>query len=164
MVSRKFEGPWRNGPRWKTTENHQQRKIRQGCTRSGLPRERRIWNGIQSICQWKICSYKGIYFISLPFSRIPWKSSFRYILFHEKRLQTMLWHHNARVNSHQRWKQTRFRVCCHLWCELTSTMNVTEWQVSWNSCTAKLCHNFYTCSTVSLMCRLVLICNKRPET
>ena len=28
----------------------------------------------------------------------------------------------------------RFRVCFHLWCELTSTMNVTEWQVSWNSC------------------------------
>ena len=46
----------------------------------------------------------------------------------------MLWHHNARVNSHQRWKQTRFRVCFHLWCELTSTVNVTEWQLSWNSC------------------------------
>ena len=45
----------------------------------------------------------------------------------------MLWHHNARVNSHQRWKQTRFRVCLHLWCELTSTINITEWQVSWNS-------------------------------
>ena len=45
----------------------------------------------------------------------------------------MLWHHNARVNSHQRWKQTRFRVCFHLWCKLTSTTNVTEWQVSWNS-------------------------------
>ena len=38
------------------------------------------------------------------------------------------------VNSHQRWKQPRNRVCFHLWCELTSTMNVTEWQVSWNSC------------------------------
>ena len=34
----------------------------------------------------------------------------------------MLWHHNARVNSHQRWKQTRFRVCFHLWC---------EWPVQW---------------------------------
>ena len=45
----------------------------------------------------------------------------------------MLWHHNARVNSHQRWKQTRFRACFHLWRELTSTMNVTEWQLSWNS-------------------------------
>ena len=56
------------------------------------------------------------------FAWIPWNSSFRYILFHEKRLQTMLWHHNARVNSHQRWKQTRFRVCFHLWCELTNTM------------------------------------------
>ena len=64
---------------------------------------------------------------------IPWNLSFRYILFHDKRLPTMLWHHNARVNSHQRWKQTRFRVCFHLWCELTNTMNVTEWQVSWNS-------------------------------
>ena len=53
--------------------------------------------------------------------------------FMNKRLQTMLWRHNARVNSHQRWKQMRFRVCFHLWCELTSTMNVTEWQVSWNS-------------------------------
>ena len=54
--------------------------------------------------------------------------------FMKNRLQTMLWHRNARVNSHQRWKQTRFRVCFHLWCELTSTMNVTERQVSWNSC------------------------------
>ena len=45
---------------------------------------------------------------------IPWNLSFRYILFHEKRAQTMLWHHNARVNSHQRWNQTRFRVCFHL--------------------------------------------------
>ena len=43
-------------------------------------------------------------------------------------------HHNARVNSHQRWKQTRFRVCFHLWCELTSTMNLTEWQAAWISC------------------------------
>ena len=65
---------------------------------------------------------------------IPWNLSFRYILFHEKRLQTMLWHHNAWVNSHQRWKQTRFRVCFHLWCELTIFgVNVREWQVSWNS-------------------------------
>ena len=53
----------------------------------------------------------------------------------------MLWHHNARVNSHQRWKQTRFRVCFHLWCELTSTMNVTEWKVSWNSRVCQtVCH------------------------
>ena len=42
-----------------------------------------------------------------------------------------LYMNNARVNSHQRWKQTRNRVCFHLWCELTSTMNV-----SWNSCVA----------------------------
>ena len=55
---------------------------------------------------------------------IPWNLSFRYISFHENRLQMMLWHHNARVNSHQRWKQTRFRVCFHLWCELTSAMNM----------------------------------------
>ena len=55
------------------------------------------------------------------------------ILFHEKRLQMMLSHHKTTVNSHQRWKQTRFRVCFHLWCELTSTIDVTEWQVSWNS-------------------------------
>ena len=48
----------------------------------------------------------------------------------KKRLQTMLFHYNAGVSSHQRWKQTRFPVCFHLWCELTSTMNVTEWQVS----------------------------------
>ena len=66
----------------------------------------------------------------------PWNFSFRYIFFHEKILKTMLWHYNARVNSHQRWKQTRFRVWFHLWCELTSTMNVTEWQVSGNSCDA----------------------------
>ena len=66
-------------------------------------------------------------------SWIPRNLSFHYILFHEKGLQTMLWHHNARVDSQQRWKQTRFRICFHLWCELTSTMNVTERQVSWNS-------------------------------
>ena len=45
----------------------------------------------------------------------------------------MLWHHYARVNSHQRWKQMRFCVCFHLWCELTITMNETEWQVPRNS-------------------------------
>ena len=39
---------------------------------------------------------------SWHYTWIPWNLSFRYILFHEKRLQTMLWHHNARVNSHQR--------------------------------------------------------------
>ena len=70
---------------------------------------------------------------SLHLAWIPWSLSFCYIVLHEKRLQTMLWHRNASVNSHQRWKQTRFRVWLHLWCELTSTMNVTEWQVSWNS-------------------------------
>ena len=44
----------------------------------------------------------------IPLHLISWK----------KRLQTMLWHHNARVNSHQRWKQTRNRVWFRLWCEL----------------------------------------------
>ena len=53
---------------------------------------------------------------------IPWNLSFHYILFFEKRIQMMLWHHNARVNSYQRWKQTRIRVCFHLWCELTNAM------------------------------------------
>ena len=52
-----------------------------------------------------------------------------------------------RVNSHQRWKQTRNRVCFLLWCELTLGLwchsivwslffmkwNVTEWRISWNS-------------------------------
>ena len=66
-------------------------------------------------------------------SWIPWNLSFCYTSFPKKRLQMVLWHYNARVNSHQRWKQTRFRICFHLWYELTSTMNVTEWHVSWNS-------------------------------
>ena len=67
----------------------------------------------------------------IPLHFISWK----------KRLQTMLWHNNARVNSHQRWKQTQFRVCFHLWCELTSTLSVMEWQVSWNSWIALDCHH-----------------------
>ena len=97
----------------KTWEWDKRWDIRMGCgSGSSL-----LWNWVVFICSW-----------------IPWNLSFSYILFHEKRLQTMLWHHNARVNSHQRWKQTRFRICFRLWCELTSTMNVTEWQVSWNSC------------------------------
>ena len=37
------------------------------------------------------------------------------------------------VNSHQRREQTQNCICFHLWCELTSKINVTEWQVSWNS-------------------------------
>ena len=78
----------------------------------------------------------AVLIILFHLSWIPWNLSFRYILFHEKRLQKMLWHLNARVNSHQRWKQTWFRVCFHLWCELTSTMNVTEWHVSWNTCSS----------------------------
>ena len=39
------------------------------------------------------------------------------LYFLKKRLQTMLWHHKARVNSHQRWKQMGLHVCFHLWCE-----------------------------------------------
>ena len=77
-------------------------------------------------------------FWNIVISWIPRNLSFRYILFHEIRLQTMLWHHDARVNSHRRWKQTRFRVCFHLWCELTSATNVTDWQVSWNSWYVKI--------------------------
>ena len=69
-------------------------------------------------------SVTRLQFCKLPyFAWIPWKSSFRYM---KKRLQAMLWHHKARVNSHQRWKQTRNRICFNLWCELTSTMNTTE--------------------------------------
>ena len=56
----------------------------------------------------------------------------------------MLWHHSAWVNSHQRWKQARIRVCFHLWCELTSTMNVTEWQVSWNSRWERLVSKYHS--------------------
>ena len=86
------------------------------------------------------------------FCIIPWiprNLSFRYILSHEKRFQTMLWCLNARVNLHQRWKQTRFRICFHLWCELTNTMNVTEWQVSWTSwCVKPDWHSF--CLTAEL--------------
>ena len=47
------------------------------------------------------------------------------------------WHNNARVNSHHRWKQTWFRVCFHLWRELTSRMNVKEWQ--WAHCVLVSC-------------------------
>ena len=55
-------------------------------------------------------------FCELMWAWLPWNLSFRYILFHKKRLQTMLWHHNTRVSSHQRWKQMQFHVCFHLWC------------------------------------------------
>ena len=56
----------------------------------------------------------------IPSRFISWKTHF---LILAGRAFT-LWRHNARVNSHQRWKQTRFRVCFHLWCELTNTMSV----------------------------------------
>ena len=86
--------------------------------------------------------------------KCPFKTSMKLViqlhLIHEKRLQTMLWHNNARVNSHQRWKQTRFRVCFHLWCELTSTMNVTEWYVSWNSCFFSFTFKGYECAMCAL--------------
>ena len=39
------------------------------------------------------------------------------------------------VNSHQRWKQTRNRVCFHLWCELTLALwcHSIVWSLfSWN--------------------------------
>ena len=64
----------------------------------------------------------------------------------------MLLHHNARVNSHQRWKQMRFRVCFLLWCESTSTMKVTERQVSWNTCTV------WSMSSGILHCEAVCSC------
>ena len=75
-----------------------------------------IWSASKEGCMIFTLSRHQLLF---TYPWIPWNLSFRYILFHEKRLQTMLWHHNVRVNSHQRWKQTRFRVCFHLWCELT---------------------------------------------
>ena len=84
----------------------------------------------QVMCSMKTCTLQNPHGFLKCCSWIPWNLSFHYIIYFI-RLQTMLWHHNARVNSHQRWKQTRNRVCFHLWCELTSTMNVTEWQVSW---------------------------------
>ena len=71
----------------------------------------------------------------LPNTWIPWNLSFCYILVHEKRLQTMLWQHNPRVNSHQRWKQMRFSVCFHLWCEFTLVIRCHSiaWSLfSWN--------------------------------
>ena len=89
-------------------------------------------------CHWNWCVWTRLVILAdekmLLQSWIPWNLSFHYKSFHEKRHQTMQWHHKARVNSHQRWKQKQFRICFHLWCELTSTMNVTAWQVSWNSC------------------------------
>ena len=36
-------------------------------------------------------------------SWIPRNLLFRYISFHEKRLQTMLWHHNAKGSFHAKW-------------------------------------------------------------
>ena len=85
-----------------------------------------------------VCTYMQHIAISISASHPPvYMNSMKLVialhLISWKRLRTMMWHHNARVNSHQRWKQTRFRVCFHLWCELTSTINVTVWQVSWNS-------------------------------
>ena len=74
-------------------------------------------------------SYHNIYMISW----IPWNLSVHYISFHVKILQTMLWHHSARAIHTKDESKLRFSVCFHLWCELTTTMNVTEWQVSWNS-------------------------------
>ena len=65
------------------------------------------WGAIQDIYDINQ-SWAHIYFISEHklyescMTWIPWNLSFRYILFHEKKLQTMLWHHNAIVNSHQR--------------------------------------------------------------
>ena len=84
------------------------------------------------------------------------------------------------VNSHQRWKQVRNRVCFHLWCELTLALRchsivcslsswnkITEWQVSWNSCISFCCscaegiipapgfEEGYTCNSVSLQRRLI---------
>ena len=52
-----------------------------------------------------------------------------------KRCQAMLWCVNTRVNSYQRWKQTRNRVCFHLWCELTLALwcHSIVWSLfSWN--------------------------------
>ena len=48
----------------------------------------------------------------------------RYISFHKKRLQMMLRHHNARVNSHQRWKQTWSFMEFMSWCYSCITMLV----------------------------------------
>ena len=65
----------------------------------------------------------------------PWNLSFHCILFHEWTHYLILagssfyqiWLGRlTRVNSHQTWKQTRNRVCFHLWCELTSAMSTVS--------------------------------------
>ena len=38
------------------------------------------------------------------------------------------------VNSHQRWKQTRNRVCFHLWCELTLVNCPNHFLAKYTSC------------------------------
>ena len=74
----------------------------------------------------------------------------------------------ALVNSNQRWKQMRNRVCFHLWCELTLTSwchstglesffmkwNVTEWQVSWKSWYC-VCSNVVFVKSVWSSCHFV---------
>ena len=117
----------------------------------------KIWTTLEIFWEFQNCKFENGWTLAGQTTQcvfmIPWNLSFRYILFLDKRLQTMLWHLNARVNSHQRWKQTRFRVCFHLWCELTSTMNITEWQVSWISWYVSVAlpgNIFHTQSTIVL--------------
>ena len=107
------------------------------------------WSWFLQVCcffTYLFIFYLFIYFLLLHMNSMQTCKIFCHVLFHEKthflilagsvfcqkkwlgrltekRCQTILWHHNARVNSHQRWKQTRFRVCFHLGCELTDTLS-----------------------------------------
>ena len=120
---------WRNKEkqRWLWNKLWRLNKIRTTDTQSSLAYTNSHFNCFSWIT-WQLV---------IPSRFISWKTHFLILIgsrFYqiwlgrvtEKRRRTMLRHHNARVNSHQRWKQTRFRVCFHLWCELTSTMSAVS--------------------------------------
>ena len=82
------------------------------------------WQSFQQI--WKMPSGAGLYFILLQDMH-----SLNSLFFFIMNSITFI----VLVNSHQRWKLTRNRVCFHLWCELTLALwcHSIVWSLfSWN--------------------------------
>ena len=72
-----------------------------------------VWHGMENVKSTKKILVTSTRNISLEFPKHEFHETCHSVTF------------IALVNSHQRWKQTRNRVCFHLWCELTLALGVT---------------------------------------
>ena len=107
--------------------DYQERIGSEETAEGSFQRWRESWAPLLQNCRWQDCSWSDTPLHCLDrqpwiWNNCKWINSYGYTVnvcyreFHETcHSVTFI----VLVNLHQRWKQTRNRVCFHLWCELT---------------------------------------------